>query len=444
MTNSWTLRNVKPDTAESLRVICGNSNGVFSKILEPGGKTYQVTCTVSSPQSTVSFASPIPAPLIAGRMIEVSDRALDALARVAQSEVGHFGKYGKAQLAGGLAAVVDTVINRVAHKNYPDSIEAVIDQPKQFSAVNGPGTWVGLDPAQPTVMEIVRTHVAGRASGVASMIKGATHFLNPHISSAVAMASWGRYVVENAVAVYGDDAERDVHYHGFPPGGTLPDTYSLRFNGVSAAFEGDGSSPGGLPVGSELRDAIVRICWKEYAFFDNGAAKETDDPQFKRVGEYWKVIGRPFTGKDTNQFWSAAFVSFVLDQAGAGARFPGAAAHCLYFQHFVNALDHYALYEALPQSDAVPEVGDILHYGRDTAKTYDFAKAATAFAADGWYPSHGDIVVEKRADTLITIGGNVLSSVGRKTVMTDDQGRLIDRQEDGQNFPWIGILKLRA
>src|SRR5690606_34982564 len=35
-------------------------------------------------------------------LISLSSTDLDALARVAQSEVGHFGKYGKGQLSGGI------------------------------------------------------------------------------------------------------------------------------------------------------------------------------------------------------------------------------------------------------------------------------------------------------------------------------------------------------
>lgn len=70
------------------------------------------------------------------RRILVTESDLDALMRVANSEVGHFGKYGEAQLRGGLAAVVDTIFNRVAHDKFPNTIEEVVDQPKQFSAIN--------------------------------------------------------------------------------------------------------------------------------------------------------------------------------------------------------------------------------------------------------------------------------------------------------------------
>ncbi len=133
----------------------------------------------------------------------------------------------------------------------------------------------------------------------------------------------------------------------------------------------------------------------------------------------------------------------MLSEAGAGARFPGAAAHSKYFQHFVSTTDSLALYEALPQTGAIPEPGDIVHYGRETAKRYDFTDAAAAFGADEGYPSHSDIVVEKRAGELITIGGNVGSTVGKKTVPIDSNGHLVDRKESGQTYPWIGVLKLR-
>ena len=443
--SGFEFKNVKSTALiDVYRKSCAKKAGSkFHKFLQADG-SYTVVCevplVVTPPPSTSSSA----------RLINIDDDGLDALARVAQSEVGHFKKYGNAQLSGGLAAVVDTILNRVAHDKYPDDIEAVVDQPWQFSAVKlkAGGTWRGLDEARAQIMDIVREHVAGRANGVGSAIEGATHFLNPYYSSATALASWGNYVKANAVAVYGNDSKKDVHYHGFAPGASLPDEHTIAFDGNASTFSGDGKLKNtkvkvAMLSGSSLRDEIVRICLAEHAYFDNGKAKEDDDPQYKRVGQYWKSVGQSYTGKDKKRYWSAAFISWVLEQAGAGARFPGAAGHCVYFQHFVSSSDPMALYEPLPQAVAVPEPGDIVHYGRESAKRYDFTEAAADFGADGWYPSHSDIVVEKRAGELITLGGNVGDTVGKKSVPIDANGLLVDRQEKGQTYPWIGVLKLK-
>jgi hypothetical protein len=331
----------------------------------------------------------------------------------------------------------------------------VIDQPGQFSAVDAAATWTGLEAARPSILKVVREHLSRRAAGQASEIRGATHFLNPFRSSASALASWGQHVVDNAVAKYGSEANEDIHYHGFPPEGRLPATYTVAFAGSEAAFDTAGHSAGGRPRAAEIRDSIIAVCRAECSFFNNGAMKENDDPQFKRVGEYWSLLNKSFdgrsmvrnakTGEVSNPAWSSAFVCYVLAKAGAGDGFPKIEAHCHYFQLFVDA-PATALYEAMLPQDAVPRPGDILHYGRLGAKRFDFAVARQTYAADRHYPSHSDIVVDRASDgtSLTTIGGNVSNSVKEKTVALDANGRLAPRREDGQDFPWIGVLRLRG
>jgi hypothetical protein len=174
-------------------------------------------------------------------IIDLSERELDALARTAMSEVGHFGRYGEAVLEGGLAAVVDTIINRVAHPVYPATVEAVVNARYQFSAIGGPrgsGTWDKLKAASPAVHGIVERHLVRRVAGAPCSVKGATHFLNPHLSSANALAQWGNHVVANAVAVWG--VNKDIHYHGFAPEMQPAPPYVLSFRGASGSFDGRG------------------------------------------------------------------------------------------------------------------------------------------------------------------------------------------------------------
>lgn len=383
-----------------------------------------------------------------GRVINVTDTDLDALQRVAGSEVGHFGKYGQAQLQGGLAAVVDTVLNRVAHAKWQDTIQEVIDQPAQFSAVNATGSWTGLPVATMTVARIVKDHVDARAAGVASEIKGATHFLNPHFASPSALAAWGNHVVNNAVAIYGSQQKKDLHYHGFAPGTALPPAYVVARNGHASAFNAVGRSATGLISHAGLRDAVVRICRDELAFFNGGKAKETEDPQFRRVGDYWMAVGQPIDGRTVNTngsrpAWSAAFISFVLKEAGAGDRFKYSVAHCHYFQDFADRQGS-ALYEAVPADEVTPSPGDIVHHGRGDAAKHDFAAARSDYGSDSFYPSHSSIVVEvdHNAGLVRTIGGNESDSVRLATYPIDKNGRLKPRKIGSNTLPWIGILRL--
>jgi|GEM_PF-688517 len=381
------------------------------------------------------------------RTIVITDVDLDALQRTAQSEVGHFGKYGPAQLGGGLAAVIDTILNRTAHPRWPDTIQAVVDQPLQFSAINETGSWVGLPIARPNIAQIVEAHVAGRAAGKASEIEGATHFLNPHLASGSAMANWGRHVADNAVAVFGSEADKDVHYHGFAPGTALPPPYAVQRNGVASIFGATGRSVGGPPSNREFRNDLLRVCREELARFDGGAAKETDDPQFLRVGDYWQAIGSPNNGRTLvngeRPAWSAAFISFVMRAAGAGDRFKYSAAHCHYFQDFVS-LARPGLFQAVPANDAILGVGDIVHHGRGDAKRLEFAAARAAYANDTFYPSHSAIVVavDREKETITTIGGNESDSVREATFDLDETGRLKPYRSGSSTFPWIGVLQL--
>jgi hypothetical protein len=385
--------------------------------------------------------------------IEIGATEFDALARVAQSEVGHFGKYGQDQLTGGLAAVVDTILNRVAHASFPNSIEAVVNAPFQFSAINTIGSWSKLPEAKPAIANIVAEHLKGRAAGLPSAIKGATHFLNPYVSSANALQTWGNFVKANAVAVYGNDAKKDVHYHGFAPGTSLPKSYVIIAGGQACVFNGNGTAVAGSKAATSIARRIVEICNDEWIRFEKGSKKETDDPQYLRVGDYWEILDIPYngrtlvqnkvTGKSSNPPWSSAFISYVLKGAGAQNGFYYAQAHCHYVQDFVKGRPN-GVYEAMHPDFYAPQIGDILHYGRLGAQLYDFAEAQAVYQMDSFYSSHSDIVIEidQSRNVLYTIGGNVSNSVGRKTIPITNEGKLKPRIEDGKAYPWIAVLRL--
>lgn len=399
---------------------------------------------------------PAPGPVIVtGDMIRVAitPSDFDALCRVAQSEVGHFGKYGNAQLAGGLAAVVDTIINRTAHKGYSNSLQAVIDQPFQFSAINTIGTWKNLPAARTDVSTIIGEHLRFRATGGACTVKGATHFLNPYLSSANALATWGNFVVSNPVAVFGNDAKKDVHYHGFAPNTALPRPYVVNFGGQEAGFSGGGLAAGTEAGAESMASRILALCQAEWERFDKGGKKEAEDPQFRRIGDYWAAINLPHngrtqilnqaTGRTYNPPWSAAFISYVLKQAGAGSGFRYAQAHCHYVQDFISGRAN-AVYEAMHPDHYAPAPGDMVHFGRSGAKRFDFTEARVRYDADSFYSSHSDIVteVDSGAGLIRTIGGNVSNSVSQKRFKIKADGKLEPRTEGGETYPWIAILRL--
>lgn len=456
MPQEFVRRNVPRNELGWRQSLCVDDGGEFRAIPEDGDR-FTTICTIPDERDLAqrdAIADSPAADAEASRRIAVGAREADALARVAQSEVGHFGMYGADTLRGGLAAVVDTVFNRVAHRRFPSTIEGVIDQPMQFSAINATGNWESLQEPRPPIWDIVERHLVARSSGTASEIKGATHFLNPHRSSTTAMANWGQHVVDNAVESYGSEDAQDIHYHGFAPGISTPSPYVISYNGREALFDVLGRATSGRPSLADLRVRIVEVSQQELAFFESGRKKEHEDPQYKRIGDYWSVVDQPYDGRTKlvnassgdsyNPAWSAVFVSWVMETAGADG-FPSSQAHCHYFQSFVDAPDN-ALCQAASVSELTPKAGDIVHYGRETAKQYDFGEARGIYGADRFYPSHSDIVVDvdTGAGLVTTIGGNLGNSVREQTFQLDGNGLLASREESGRTYPWIGLLRLRG
>ena len=441
------MANFPIATLEGIRARLGGTTTSTGATTSPGA-------TTSGPAAAESVVQP-GGSSSAGQTvrIDLSASDMDALARVAQSEVGHFGKYGQNELVGGIGGVIDTIINRIAHKDFQDTVTDVVNKPYQFSAINKVGTWQGLKEAAATVQAIVAEHVLARTEGRKCSVRGGVHFLNPYVSSPSAVEQWGKYVVQNHTAVFGNDAKHDVHYHGFAPNYALPRSYTLSYQGRSASFSGDGA----LLVAADqakLRADLIRICEEEYAYFGNGAKKEGADPQYRRVGEYWKVLGIPYDGrtmvvndkgKKLNPAWSSAFISAAVRWAGGGERFKYSQAHCHYVQDFVKGRPD-GLYVAELVASYAPQPGDIVHYGREYATSFGLVEAKMAYLADGSYPSHSDIVVsvDLANQRLETIGGNVGSSVDRKRISIDQNGLLLPRTEDGQEYPWIAVLRLVA
>lgn len=204
---------------------------------------------------------------------------------------------------------------------------------------------------------------------------------------------------------------------------------------------------------SAFTETVVRACADELALFRNGKNKEYDRDVYRRVGEYWDALatipayqswggynGRSDTDlelnsdgevvevvRNKNQPWSAAFISWVARQAGAGNRFSYAPSHSVYIVKALKAAaaGGNAKFVARRHGEYVPKVGDLIACERrknDDASfdTYiDFVKA-------GRFEAHCDFVVGMSDETrqVITIGGNVSHSVMSKEWPIDQNGRI--------------------
>jgi Uncharacterized protein conserved in bacteria (DUF2272) len=209
---------------------------------------------------------------------------------------------------------------------------------------------------------------------------------------------------------------------------------------------------------SQFTDKVVEVCASERALFKNEQAKEWWDPQFKRIGDYWRELGITRDGRTSIVFrkkpngqleldangqpipvhpnnngnppWSAAFISFVAKQAGAGTKFHYKGYHSHYIIKALKAAasaGSTAPWIARRVESYKPKVGDLVAGGREWAKNASFDTAETIVdtsVASDFFPSHTDFVVEVSTAKIVTVGGNVAQTVKRKSWPLNPNGTL--------------------
>jgi hypothetical protein len=191
----------------------------------------------------------------------------------------------------------------------------------------------------------------------------------------------------------------------------------------------------------------------------------SDRPQrfpgsWERIGEYWWLgqnagrreatwtgmhdeSGQEFEdGRADFYAWSAAFISYVMRTAGAGARFPYAPSHYVY----INAAKQMKLGRttgwvvvAERVDEYAPAVGDLICFWRGKRRiTYERLPVRR-------FPAHCDIVVQRDKQQLSVIGGNVDAAVTMKHVPVTTDGRLAESANnviDGR-YPWFVVLRVQ-
>ena len=228
-----------------------------------------------------------------------------------------------------------------------------------------------------------------------------------------------------------------------------------------------------VPYEAFSRQSVAAIALREWRLFgqavndpavppDESVKAERDPGLWQRVGEYWWLgldadapevgwtgkhdgHGREFPADQDGDFaWSAAFVSYVMRIAGAGARFPYAADHAVYINAAKRMKDGAPegwLVTAERLTDYAPRQGDLLCFGRGRASGLRYDDLPTP----GLFPAHCDIVVDtSEPGRIAAIGGNVRDSVTMTYVTAAPDGKLTT--PDGvvldQRFPWMAVLRL--
>jgi len=192
----------------------------------------------------------------------------------------------------------------------------------------------------------------------------------------------------------------------------------------------DGASAG-VPAPSApptpLRSRVLERAMAEWRFFDrptlqNGkllriGRKEGDSGQWQRVLTYWREGLQNSSVQDRadatsrDHPWSAAFIAYVMKQAGAGDQFPYAASHsgsikeAIYNrQHSVqnvNLIGHRV-------TDYAPRPGDLLCATRSWATGQVNYDNAGRF---DFFPSRCELVINATAGQIVTIGGDLMDAV---------------------------------
>ncbi|HEV8544244.1 MAG TPA: DUF2272 domain-containing protein [Verrucomicrobiae bacterium] len=178
-----------------------------------------------------------------------------------------------------------------------------------------------------------------------------------------------------------------------------------------------------------LRTQVVAMAEREYGEWHNPDLTETMPAGRTLVSKYWRGGVRrtvsdgdlaSTTWQDANP-WSAAFISYVMREAGAGSEFPYASAHAAYIRAAIdNRLNQVrSIFQGFRLVERALELGDIIARSREhSGATYDTVRRGML--------THCDIVteLEPASGVVRAIGGNVHQNVDRKTLSMDTDGHL--------------------
>jgi hypothetical protein len=167
---------------------------------------------------------------------QLTARDVDALARVVQSEIGH---WSPEKLDAAAGPHVASILNRVASPAYGDTVSDVVNRRQQYSAVNPLGSWEKLPTAKPAVQQRVENALYEMAMGRPQT--RSTHFLNPKKVGQKHLDRWGNDVVAQAISdgeVFGSPPG-NAHYMGLAKGTRLGARPSFSFaSGYGPAVPG--------------------------------------------------------------------------------------------------------------------------------------------------------------------------------------------------------------
>ncbi len=216
-----------------------------------------------------------------------------------------------------------------------------------------------------------------------------------------------------------------------------------------------------LPDHSELpalgfwQYKIVEIAKSEWVYFGQqiveidgnresipqvGIWEDEDDGHSERINQYWRAVGKPkLSGYNCKEPWSAAFVSWIMQEAGVPKDvFPPSSAHRFYLNRFIaNAANPSAALVPHTIDRYKPKPGDLICTTRGKIRPPELIEEVQN-VLDSWR-MHCDVVVEANGQTMQVIGGNVRNSVS-KTILTLSSDGYV---QFTPSRPWVLIVENR-
>ena len=208
--------------------------------------------------------------------------------------------------------------------------------------------------------------------------------------------------------------------------------------------------PSSTPAGSPLCNEIARVAREQFARWRPGGGRplrETSPAATPILREYYRVgVGINLTDAQLQSVrfqaihpWSAVFVSYVMQTAGAGPAFRRSKAHRVYIRAARrNRLrrDTTNPFWAFRATEVAPRVGDLVCAERNNSgATYDNIAEPRA------WDTHCDVVTEVWPGRIRVIGGNVGQTVGAKLLRTLPDGRL---RLDGSQRRIFAVIQCRS
>jgi hypothetical protein len=158
--------------------------------------------------------------------------------------------------------------------------------------------------------------------------------------------------------------------------------------------------------------------------------KEGEDGFFQQVGRFWRdgVDINGVDGRNHDQPWSAAFISWVMKVAGAGDRFRYSSQHSVYISQAIRDFlqrREAAGFWGVRLLEAKPVPGDMVCWSRQSGIDYDHQNG-------GDYMGHCDLIVEVGDGVVMAIGGNVADSVTKRPLSLTNDGFLAATEQGGE------------